>query len=297
MPGWISSKNASIRPRDGLRPDSLCRCGGNPLPPAHRVVRALLQVTPSPNRAMQTPHLRTLIGLLLMAVHAGPSAASEAFSQAIRDAVTAQAQRQYPNADISVAIQPLDSRVELPTCTELQTEPRGSRPFGRVHVALTCHAPRPWKVFVAADVSVQVPVLVTRRAVNRGERIAASDVHLQRQDISRIRGESLQRAPVDDAYAANRNLPAGIVLTQSMLRALPAVARGDVVQLRAHIGQAAITTTAKAMENGARGEQIRVKNESSGRTVRAWVLAAGVVSTRPPSRKVGPIATQLAKSS
>ncbi len=244
---------------------------------------------------MQVPYIRTLIGMLLLIVHL--PAAGEVFSGAVRDAVMTQAQTRYPNADIEVAVQPLDSRVELPDCAELQVEPRGSRLFGRVHVALTCRGPRPWKLFVAADVSVHVPVLVTRRAMNRGERLVASDVQLQRRDISRIRGESLRRTPASDSYATTRNLPAGTVLTQSMLRALPAVARGDIVQLRARIGQAAITTTAEALENGARGEQIRVKNASSGRTVRAWVLAAGVVSTRPPSREVRPIATQLAKSS
>jgi flagella basal body P-ring formation protein FlgA len=80
-------------------------------------------------------------------------------------------------------------------------------------------------------------------------------------------------------------LTAGAVVYQGQLTEPLAVKRGEHITLTSRRARVSISVAAKAMESGHVGEQIRVKNLTSERIVRAWIDGAGSASSsRPPGQ-------------
>ena len=59
---------------------------------------------------------------------------------------------QYPNADVRVTVNPLDSRLRFPVCDNLLLTPHGQSGYGRMSVTLRCDTPRAWAASVTAVV-------------------------------------------------------------------------------------------------------------------------------------------------
>ncbi len=229
-----------------------------------------------------------LMGLLINMPANGSDLAGQ-IEQKVISTVLSNARQAYPGGHISVDTTPIDPRLKLSACETMDASPRGQNVHGRVHVAVSCLAPQPWRVFVTATVAVEVPVLVAARAVLRGQVLNSDDVTLAPRDLASVRGKALTELPSGVKYASRRNVSAGQVLSLAMLQQLPSVSRGDIVLLSADIGSARVSAKAEALENGQRGEQIRVRNLRSEKVVRAWVQGPGRVSSRR--------ATQFSKNS
>ena len=239
--------------------------------------------------------MRTLIALSVLLLGAADADASE-LTELVQSTLLQHALAAYPEADVDITVQDLDPRLKLGGCADLRAEPRGQNAHGRVHVALTCSQPRPWRAYVSAVVRVSVPVLTARGDLVRGALIRPADVTIARKELSGLRAPPMLALPENGRYAARRHIPAGTVMSLNVLQPLPAIAKGDVVQLEARVGNASIHTQARALSAGHVGQQIRVENLRSGRVVRGWVVRAGRVSTRP-QRKTPANATQIANRS
>ncbi|MEZ5558420.1 MAG: flagellar basal body P-ring formation chaperone FlgA [Pseudomonadales bacterium] len=194
----------------------------------------------------------------------------------------------YPDGRVSVDVQPVDPRVRLAACEDVEAQPRGQQVHGRVAVAVRCSAPQAWSIFMTADVRVEVPVVVARSPVRRGERLAAGQLETSYQDLSRLRSGFYREAADVAGLEATRNLSAGTVLVPAQLKEPLAVLRGDRVHLSARRGAALIATQGEALDNGSVGDQIRVRNLTSERIVHAWISAPGRVSTSPLPADAGP---------
>jgi flagella basal body P-ring formation protein FlgA len=77
-------------------------------------------------------------------------------------------------------------------------------------------------------------------------------------------------------------MEAGMVLSPRQLAPPIAVTKGSQVQIRAGSGPVSIAVAGTALGNGMPGEQISVRNAQSQRTIKAWVVSTGLVSTAPP---------------
>src|SRR5690606_29040280 len=84
---------------------------------------------------------------------------------------------------------------------------------------------------------------------------------------------------------ARRHLAPGEVVLASQLARPIAVERGSKVQIVARRGAVEITSAGEALSAGEVGSQVRVRNQSSGRIVHAWVTGPGRVSTAPAAAR------------
>ena len=144
-----------------------------------------------------------------------------------------------------------------------------------------------------ADVTVRRQVVVTRNALPRGQVLGSSHLTTELRDIGRLR--QLYLTEVEEALgkALKRPLKSGSVVYPTLLRTPLAVKRGERVSIVARRGSVRIAAPGESLESGEVGEQIRVRNERSGKTVHAWVVRPGVVATRRPDG-AAPSARQLA---
>ena len=158
-------------------------------------------------------------------------------------------------------------------------EALASRVTGAHTVEVSCPSAG-WRVFVPVTVRNEQPVLVLRRAIGAGQTLVAEDL----DSVPRDTGRSAQALLVDPAQAvgrvARRPLQAGSLLAASDLHAEQLVRRGAQVDLVTRRGTVEIRVAARAMRDGAVGDQITVENLSTRRQVQATVAADGTVFVR-----------------
>ncbi|HRX78971.1 MAG: flagellar basal body P-ring formation protein FlgA [Planctomycetaceae bacterium] len=143
-------------------------------------------------------------------------------------------------------------------------------------------------------VGLQVPasetadmVVVTRRTLNRGDIIRDADVELQPRDP---KNQSFQVATERHAVVGMELLypiREGQTIILNQLRKPLMVKRGELIRVRARAAGVQVTTTAKAMEDGAMGDIIIVQSLENREqyathvtgTQQVEVYAAGIVAS------------------
>jgi len=230
-------------------------------------------------RATFTQLLITLPGLLFC-VAAGaqsPLQSHASILQTARDHVM-QRSDQFPG-EIAVKPSALDRRLRLAECDiPLQTyeSPNGLR-AGRSVVGVRCDGTKPWKVYVPVQIATLQAVVVSTRALARGQLVAKEDLVIREQDTARLHKGYFTQTSRLLGQRTKRAIGAGKVITPSMLARNQVVRRGGQVEILAEGSGLSVRMRGKAMSNGALGQQIRVKNLSSGREITGTVVEPGVV--------------------
>ena len=124
-----------------------------------------------------------------------------------------------------------------------------------------------------------------RRAVQPGEVVRAGDV-----EFVEVREEGLRREILVDAdrvigQSARRPLRAGEMLRENDLRAPLLVSRNGLVTIVLRNGGMSLSAQGRALEDGARGETIRVVNVQSKRTIEAQVIGPDAVAVVAGARR------------
>jgi flagella basal body P-ring formation protein FlgA len=126
-----------------------------------------------------------------------------------------------------------------------------------------------------AEPTAMIPVLV--RNMNSDEVISRSDIDWIEMSERRINRTMIRDASELIGLAPVRMLRAGQALRTSQVQRPLLVTKGSVVTMFVRNGALTVSATGKAMQDGAKGDFIRLLNTASNRTVEARVTASGVV--------------------
>ncbi|MEE9320425.1 MAG: flagellar basal body P-ring formation chaperone FlgA [Granulosicoccus sp.] len=184
-----------------------------------------------------------------------------------------------------VKVKALDNRLRLPLCdTPLSADwSPGSGTIGRVTVHIACDSDVSWRIHVQATITREGKVWVLSRRVQRGD-ILVAEMLEQRTvvlgDGGRRRGRTID--PVSDTgsvlgFEFSRAVSAGEPLSGKMLSPRKLVMKGETVLLRYQAPGLDLQTQGVAIADGAHDEQIKVRNQASGKLVEAIVASRGVV--------------------
>jgi len=171
---------------------------------------------------------------------------------------------------------PVDDRLRMPRCGEAldATVPAGMARSERLTVAVSCSGPKPWKLHVPVSRAEMVEVVVARGQQPRDSVLDPADLALEERDITRLRqGYLTDPAPLA-GQRLRRSVSAGQPIQPNMLKVDPIVRRGQRVTLVAINGAFEVKTAGLAMDNGAEGQRIRVRNLSSEREIEGVVRSA-----------------------
>lgn len=169
-----------------------------------------------------------------------------------------------------------------PLCRQpvlVQPAQSGGRHWGRVPYAVSCPDPA-WELRARADVSLSVPVVVARRNLARDELLTRETMMLREVDLAGVYGDFITDIRMLTGQRARRAIRSGQVITLSQATAPLMVSRGDQVLIRVEGNGVQASMTGEALQDGSKGQSIRVRNHSSGRVVTAWVVDRGIVETR-----------------
>lgn len=231
---------------------------------------------------------RTSIGLLLalawlglpaigLAAAPSPGAVQAAAEQAVR------ARFDMPGSRVVAQATPLDPRLRLAPCgVPLRAVLAGAiRPSPRLSVPVQCPQAEGWTVRVQVQLQLFRSVLVTNRALLRGDGLRPADVHAEERDVTRLGYGYVANLDQVAGRTLARALPSGNVLTPAALGGRRMVSAGDHVQVVADLGGIVVRADGVALGSGDDGARLRVRNESSGKVVDAMVHAPGVVLALP----------------
>lgn len=225
-----------------------------------------------------------LILLAALVAHAPPATAVQEFEsldalrQIAADFLTEQT-RSASGGEIHIEVGQLDRRLRLRGCAEppqAELAP-GARTLGNTTVRLSCSNPVAWSIFVPARIERHAEVVVVARPIARQQIIEQSDVRLKRMETSSLLGGYYDRIESVVGLEARRALTPGQVVTSALVATRPLIQRGQLVTLYSGHAGLGVHMRGEALEDGAPGDSIRVRNPSSQRVVEGYVEANGIV--------------------
>src|SRR5471032_579525 len=191
--------------------------------------------------------------------------------QQVQDAATGQLQREAeangwlaPKFDVNVV---RGSRPLASCAGAVTVKPVDTRQPTRMRFDAICPAAAPdgWRYEFVVRALVSAEVLVAALDIPANQVLAADDVMLQRHDISGI-ADSVNDVQAVLGLRGKRTLRSGDVLRLGVL------AQPDMIKR----GQVEVSMAGEALDNGARGAVVRVRN-ANGTVIQARVKAAGLV--------------------
>lgn len=227
-------------------------------------------------------HVRryVLLGVLFLANHTAPLAATQANVSTLRAAAEAFLQRQdIAGTKMQVQVAQLDTRLRLNPCTQaLETGwSPGSRKIGAVTVTVRCPSAEGWSVIVPANLRLHQEVLTAAHPLRFGKILEAGDVVLRWVDTTDVGSQFLNHPNGAIGKRLTRATGRGEPIHSQALAAPVLVRRGSEVILRARLGELEVQASGKALTDGSEGQRVRVQNVKSLRIVEGWVLADGSV--------------------
>jgi flagellar basal body P-ring formation protein FlgA len=115
-------------------------------------------------------------------------------------------------------------------------------------------------------------VYVVRTPLERDATFDPSQLDTRRVDVLRER-DTVATSDCEGDFTFAMSVPAGRLLTWRDLAKRALVRKGQVIEVAAVDGTMTITTQALAMENGAAGDSIKVRNLTSKKDFTAYVVA------------------------
>jgi flagella basal body P-ring formation protein FlgA len=177
----------------------------------------------------------------------------------------------------------IDRRVRLRQCEE---DLEGFLPPGRdlsgrqTTVGVRCPGPVQWRIFVSVRLSVMVPVVVATTPLQRGAVVPESALGLAERDTGGLQRNYFTDPDRVQGMRLRQNLAPGTVLQPRHLEIHRLVRRGQRLRLIARSDSVQVSMAGKALEDGARGQRIRVENLSSGKELEGVVTDEATVEIR-----------------
>ncbi|NVD69760.1 flagellar basal body P-ring formation protein FlgA [Duganella sp. BJB1802] len=164
----------------------------------------------------------------------------------------------------------------LAACSQAVTvEALDTRLPSRMRFAAVCAGADGWRYEFVVRAQVSARIAIMASDVPSGKILTDEDVLLERHDISGL-ADSVSDPQDVVGLAGRRALRSGEVLRMALLSAPTLVKRGDAVRIVARREQIEVSMAGEALDNGARGTMVRVRN-ANGTVIRARVTGAATV--------------------
>lgn len=224
-----------------------------------------------------------LPGLAIAATADGEWHPHDAIRSAAEDFVTNRMTANDSNGQIEAQAGRIDQRVRLRRC---ENALEGFLPPGRdlsgqqTTVGVRCPGPVQWQIFISVRLSVVAPVVVATGPMQRGVVVPESRIALADRDTGGLQRNYFTDPEQVTGMRLRQNLAPGTVLQPRHLEIDRLVRRGQRLRLVARSKTVNVSMAGKALEDGARGQRIRVENLSSGRELEGVVTDEATVEIR-----------------
>jgi flagella basal body P-ring formation protein FlgA len=228
-------------------------------------------------------HKATLVASLLALVSVTVHAARPPLPQQIEQAARAELERQAaesglsePQIDVAVVAARAAPACEQDVAIEALDMQSTRRSAQRMRFLARCNDKPGWRLEYVVRGRLSAMVAVAAAPVAANEALTDAQVMLERRDISSI-ADPVTQPEIAVGQMSRRMLRPGDILRSSQLLSPVLVKRGDAVVMTAHRDGIEVSTAGEALDAGAQGALVRVRNANSGQVVRMRVAGPGLV--------------------
>ena len=136
-----------------------------------------------------------------------------------------------------------------------------------------------WRINVTIKSELGLYVVVTKTGIGRKQALTANGLKLEWRTLTKEQ-DFLTQIEQASGKMTLRRIRSGQVLDSRQLKSPPLVEKGNQVIISAAKDGFMATTKGLAQEEGALGQQIEVKNISSGKVIKAVVVGLNQVETQ-----------------
>ena len=181
---------------------------------------------------------------------------------------------EMPDTRLEITVSRLDPRLKLQSCANpLQARLPGKSTIGRnTTVQVACDDL--WSLYVPVRVKRLQQVVVAAHNLGPGSLLNDSALTLGYVDVNQVRGQTIATVEEITGSKVKRHIQQGKPLFHNLICL---VCKGDSVTIYARRGGLTIKSSGTALRDGTIGDNIRIKNTSSGRFIDAQVVAVGEV--------------------
>lgn len=176
---------------------------------------------------------------------------------------------------LKISIHPLDPRIKVKPCSIPLTSNIPQKSYSRnVNIKISCVGTKPWHIFLSANIQIYTQVLTATTSIGRGSILDDTNTAIVEVPQQRVRGKVASSIKAIHGARAQRTITKGnpIYLKQICL-----VCKGEETIIIAKSDSFSIKSTGTPLNNASLGEQVRIKNENSGRIVSGRVSAVNTV--------------------
>jgi flagella basal body P-ring formation protein FlgA len=179
-------------------------------------------------------------------------------NQKVKDFLTAQSAGSPGKAEITIT--PMEQSTRLDYCPNPEAFfPPNSSAWGRTTVGVRCGQPKPWTVYVQANVSIIASYVVAANPLGQGQIISANDLQLQKGDLTTLPTGIFTEMNRVIGTSPKMSLTAGAVIKQEMLKMPPVIQQGQGVRVSSKGAGFSITIEGQALNAAAEGEIVKVR--------------------------------------
>lgn len=170
----------------------------------------------------------------------------------------------------------------LPTCTKplaIRRLDYHHQPIGNLKRQIVCHDPgQSWQLNAQLKVKITLPAVVAKTTINRNTQLTTEMMKMVSITIRQPKDFATTISSLVNKTAKRRIL-GGQVVSPSFLEHKWMIEKGDEVVVIASKNGFQASIKGIALEDGDHGSQIRIKNRSSEKIIRAIVMAKGKAKT------------------
>ena len=182
----------------------------------------------------------------------------------VRDRGELELKLSRPWSTVSVPDEPLSLRL-----VDVPASGLGALNIVRFEVLAGAESAGTWQAVVQAKVWREI--WIARNGLRRGQEITEADLGLERRDVLVLREALADPGATTRALQAADAVQAGAPVLQRHLRLLPVIHRGQAVTVVLSDGLLELVMKAEALEDGAPGQIVRLRNLTSRREIRGKV--------------------------
>lgn len=182
-------------------------------------------------------------------------------------------------SNITIRTSPINARLRFTKCAQNYAIDFGrlSPRQARSSVKVSCGAPEFWSVHVRLQISALADVVVSKRAIMKGELLTPELIEIQQHPLNKIPRMAILELDNAVGYLAKRSLRANQMITATQLTPPYIIQVKDKVTILTKIGNLTISSKGIALSAAIKDGRIKVKNINSNKILEGIAMDSNTV--------------------
>lgn len=188
----------------------------------------------------------------------------------------------YKEGRVHVSADKIDSRLSLKACAKkylVVFNPYNTPILDTSTMGIKCQEPENhWSLYVPIRITILKTVFVANRTLTKGDRITGNDVYQAEIDIHKLKHGYF--SDIDDliGQVCKQNIAINHPFTPNNIELPKVIRKGEKVSIVTTNNNLMISMDGIAVNDGALGETIKVKNQTSKKIIEAQVTGKKIVT-------------------